>query len=74
MITKIFQLSFYVFVCAFRPDISLFFDKSFPFLFLFLCYLFLGTFLSMCSHLRACVRYATAPPIKVLLVAILAGI
>ena len=35
MIVEKFQLSFHVFVCAFRLEISSFFRKSFPFLFSF---------------------------------------
>ena len=47
VIVKIFQLSFHVFVCAFRPEISSFFSKSFPCLFQnVLCFPYLDTFLS----------------------------
>ena len=51
MIVEIFQLSFHVFVHAIRPEISSFFSKSFPFLFLFFCVvpnLVLSTW-SLCS-------------------------
>ena len=33
MIVKIYQISFHVSVCAFPPQISSFFDKSYPFFF-----------------------------------------
>ena len=44
VIVKIFQLSFHVFVCAFRPEIPSFFSKSFLFLFLFFYYIVMRAF------------------------------
>ena len=46
VIVETFQVSFSVLMCAFHPEISSFFAKSFRFLFLFLCCLYFGTFLS----------------------------
>ena len=44
VIVKMCQLSFRVFTCAFHPEFSSFFGKSFLFLPLFFCHPYLGTF------------------------------
>ena len=51
VIIKTFQLNFHVFKWTFHPEIYSIFGKSFPFLFLFLCYPYFSTFLSMWSLL-----------------------
>jgi len=53
---KTFTNRWQVFVCAFSPEISSFFDKSFPFFLHFLCYSYFSTDEAYTIYHKACSR------------------
>ena len=57
MIIKIFQVSFHVFVCAFCQEISSFFGKSFPVLFLLFCVIHTSVLSFPHGYIRKFINY-----------------